>query len=480
MICAPANCRIRPAVTSSAASGLSKPWMVSGVGRETAMVVSSHAGGAAYGGTPTDTSVIDAIAEIKARGLKVTLYPFVMMDVRGRQRPARSVWRSDAAGLSVARPRSRASPAPLQAGYGRQRRRRHGPRSRRFAARRRAATFQIDGDTIAFSGSPADWGYRRFVLHYAQLATAAGGVDAFLIGSELRGLTTLRDQDDAFPFVEQLCALAADARLILGPATKITYGADWSEYFGHHPADGTGDVYFHLDPLWAHPAIDAVGIDNYMPLSDWRDGDYSAANPDGLPVPMIPAGLRAAIAGGRGLRLVLSEPWSARCARTRARSPTAPTASPGCFATRIWRAGGRSRITTGSAGWRPATPTAWVPRSKADLVHRTRLPGRRQGAEPAECLSRPEIDAKALRRISRAAAAPISRSGASRGACRRTGIPAAPSFEAAHNPLSPVYGGRMVDASRCYVWAWDARPFPAFPLRATSGRTAATGISATG
>jgi hypothetical protein len=45
------------------------------------MVVSTHDGGAAYGGTPSDRSVMDAIAEIKARGLKVTLYPFIMMDV---------------------------------------------------------------------------------------------------------------------------------------------------------------------------------------------------------------------------------------------------------------------------------------------------------------------------------------------------------------------------------------------------------------
>ena len=71
-------------------------------------------------------------------------------------------------------------------------------------------------------------------------------------------------------------------RSVLGPRTPITYGADWSEYFGHHPPDGSGDVYFHLDPLWAHPAIDAVGIDNYMPLSDWRDGDYAGRQPGRL------------------------------------------------------------------------------------------------------------------------------------------------------------------------------------------------------
>lgn len=33
------------------------------------------------------------------------------------------------------------------------------------------------------------------------------------------------------------------------------------------------------------------------------------------------------------------------------------------------------------------------------------------------------------------------------------------------NPISPVYGGAMIDMSRAFVWAWDARPYPAFPGR---------------
>ncbi|MEZ5799231.1 MAG: glycoside hydrolase TIM-barrel-like domain-containing protein [Nitratireductor sp.] len=37
------------------------------------------------------------------------------------------------------------------------------------------------------------------ILHYARLCEAAGGVDAFLLGSELRGLTTIRDENGTFP-----------------------------------------------------------------------------------------------------------------------------------------------------------------------------------------------------------------------------------------------------------------------------------------
>ena len=92
--------------------------------------------------------------------------------------------------------------------------------------------FTAGADTVHFLGDAEDWGFRRFILHHAHLAAAAGGVDAFLIGSEMRGVSRLRDGEDAFPFVEELCALAGAVHAVLGPATRITYGADWSEYFG--------------------------------------------------------------------------------------------------------------------------------------------------------------------------------------------------------------------------------------------------------
>ncbi len=60
--------------------------------------------------------------------------------------------------------------------------------------------FTIVGDAVVYDG-PDEWCYRRFILHYAKLCKAAGGVDAFLIGSELRGLTTLRSSPTHYPFV---------------------------------------------------------------------------------------------------------------------------------------------------------------------------------------------------------------------------------------------------------------------------------------
>src|SRR6056297_2358440 len=35
--------------------------------------------------------------------------------------------------------------------------------------------------------------------------------------------------------------------------------------------------------------------------------------------------------------------------------------------------------------------------------------------------------------------------------------------EPANNPVSPLFGGPMVEPSRVFIWAWDARPYPFFP-----------------
>lgn len=77
------ECRSMPGVETASRSGESRVWSVAGYGRGTARLVSRVEGGPAYGGTPSDASVIAAIADLKARGLKVFLYPFLMMDIPG-------------------------------------------------------------------------------------------------------------------------------------------------------------------------------------------------------------------------------------------------------------------------------------------------------------------------------------------------------------------------------------------------------------
>ena len=456
------ECRIRPAVTTSNGSGFSKPWVVSGVSRGSAMVVSTHDGGAAYGGTPSDRSVMDAIAEIKSRGLKVTLYPFVMMDVPedndlpdpyGNPSQPAYPWRG----------RITCEPAPLVSGTA-DRTAEAREQVEDFCGNALPGQFYASADTINFSGSGGDWGYRRFILHNARLAQAAGGVDAFLIGSELRGLTTLRDEDDEFPFVDALRSLAGDVRGILGSSTKITYGADWSEYFGYHPLDGTGDVYFHLDPLWAR-------------RGDRRGGHRQLHAAVRLARCRLCGGQSRRIcgtvrcgghAGGgrrrRGFRLVLSDIRGAALARPFAdhgrrfrqtlglprQGPEELVVAAALQPDR--RRGGRR---ADGVGAREQTVSS-SPRSAA------RPPTRgRTSRTSSPIRSRP----RAAFPISPAAGARTLRSNASSSTHHAHWNPDSDTFEETDNPVSTVYGGRMVDPERLYVWAWDARPYPAFPLR---------------
>jgi len=452
------ECKVYPAVMDNA---VPSGWNVSGLGAASARTVSRYVGSAAYGGTPSDASVVEAIAAIKARGWKVTLYPFLMMDVAaGNELPdpyggveqAAYPWRG----------RITCFPGPRQAGTA----------DKTSAARTQAGAFcgvvqaddfTVDDEVVTFGGDPDDWGYRRLVLHYAHLAEAAGGVDAFLVGSELRGLTTLRDGDSAFPFVEQLTTLADDVRGIVGPETKLTYAADWSEYFGHQPPDGSGNVFFHLDPLWASPAIDAVGIDNYMPLSDWRDEDYAGGNPDGFAAPYDRQALRAGIASGEGFDWYYA---SDEDRRNRERTPILDGLAGKHWVFRYkdlrgwWENEHHNRI----GGVEEAVATAWTPQSKPIWLTELGCPAVDKGPNQPNVFPDAKSSENALPHFS---------SGGRSDLAQRRLFEAhfdhwdaqGEAFDPAANPESAVYAGRMVDAERIYAWAWDARPFPAFPLK---------------
>ena len=110
------QCRIQPAVDSGEKTTHGDSWSVAELSRDGARRVSLVEGRPAFGGTPSDSSVRALIAELKTRGLKVTLYPFLMMDIAAGNVRRSMERRVIAAGLSLARPyhlRSRAGPAGL-------------------------------------------------------------------------------------------------------------------------------------------------------------------------------------------------------------------------------------------------------------------------------------------------------------------------------------------------------------------------------
>ena len=420
------ECLIQPGVTTQ----IGIRWRVNNLKRHQAYLISQIEGRPAFGGTPDDASILNAIADLKARGLKVVLYPFIMMDIpnnndlpdlsgKGQQQPVYP-WRGEISCFP-------------------------NPGSTNTVDKTASARTQLE----VFKQQ-----YRSFILHYANLCKKADGVDGFLIGSELRGLTRVRDEAGKFPFVEALIELAFECRQILGTQTSITYGADWSEYFGYQPQDGSGDVLFNMDDLWASPEIDAIGIDNYMPLSDWRDeGDpenelvqsnhsleylksniaheegfdwYYASNIDRL------NGLRTPITDGQG------EPWIYRYKDIHS----------------WWSFSHHNRIN----GVRQRSPTNWVPKSKPIIFTELGCPAVDKGTNQPNVFYDPKSAQSAL---------PYFSSGGRDDLIQRRYLEATYEFWSAseNNPTSHLYQGQMLDIDMMTPWAWDARPFPWFPLQ---------------
>lgn len=441
-------CAVRPKVEQKLREGVPMVWRAGGVTRAGAGEVPKVEGKSVYGGSPADASVIEAIRALKAAGKEVMFYPFLLMDqIEGNSLPdpwtgatgqPRLPWRgrvtlSVAPGREGSPDRSAAAAAEVATFFG--------------AAE--VGHFSVQGETVSYSG-PQDWGYRRFVLHYAHLCAAAGGVEAFCIGSEMRGLTQIRGAGDSFPAVEAFRQLARDVRLILGPETRISYAADWSEYFGLH-ADG--NVYFHLDPLWADPEIDFIGIDNYMPVSDWREGEDHADAAWGAVHDLDY--LKANIAGGEGFDWYYDSPEGAAAQQ---RLPITDGAFGEDWVFRVkdlrswWSNLHHDRV----AGVRSATPTAWVPGSKPIRFTEYGCAAVDKGTNQPN---------RFLDLASSESGLPAWSSGRRDDLMQMQYLLAMRAFwtDPANNPQSLLYDGPMVDFDRAHAWAWDARPFPEFP-----------------
>ncbi|WP_029030660.1 baseplate multidomain protein megatron [Salinarimonas rosea] len=448
-------CTIAPRVEIPSKDTEETPWAVAGLTRSVARVVSTAGGLPAYGGTPSDASVVRLVRLLKDRGLSVTLYPFQMMDV-----PAGNALPDPHTGAIGQPPypwrgRITCDPAPGRPGS---------PDGTSLAAAQVAAFFGTTqpvhvapaGDGVIHTG-PDEWSFRRQILHYAALAQAAGGVDAIVIGTELPALTRVRSGPGSYPAVDALCALAADVRTIVGPGTKITYAADWTEY-GAHVRDGGAEVRFPLDPLWAHPAIDAIGIDWYPPISDWRDDAVhldQAEAAGGLD----PDYLHRRLGAGEGFD------WSYADAAARAAQARTPIvdALGEAFAFRPkdlvgwWSSPHRERV-----GGAPAGQTAFVPGAKPIWLTEIGVPAVDKGPNGPNVFPDPKSSESAFPPFSSGARDDLAQARGV-GAILRRFDPRVPGHEPVHNPPSPITGAAMLDPDRMAVWAFDARPFPAFP-----------------
>ena len=428
------HCTLSPGVETHERVTTPDIWSAGGKNRASATLISRRDGSPVYGGTPSDQSVIDLIKELRRRGMAVSLYPFILMDIEPALAQPDFPWRGRI--TSAHDGSAQAEQDAVQ-----------------FFGLCRADDFTVQDESVIYNG-PQEDSFRRMILHYAVLAKAAGGVDSFVIGSEMRGLTTVRGGSDNYIAVDALMDLAADVRSILGAQTGLTYAADWSEYFGHHSG---GNVRFHLDPLWAHPAIDAIGIDAYFPLADWRssddhmdaslardsyDGDYLSGNIEGgegfdwyyASDEDRAAQIRTPITDG-----AYNEPWIYRYKDLR----------------NFWSQPHYNR----TGGVRDAAPTAWQPQSKPIWLTEIGCPAIQYGANQPNVFWDPK---------SSESFAPYFSDARRDDLIQRRYLESFISYwdeDAGHNPISDIYGGPMIDPDYMHVWCWDARPFPDFPAR---------------
>jgi hypothetical protein len=208
------SCPILPGVESDDITTQPDTWQVSHFSRATAHQISRQKGKPIYGGTPTDNSIRRYLEELKQRGYKIMFYPMLLVDLPDKP------WR----GRITGKPEN----------------------------------------MINFFQAP--FGYNRFILHYANLVKDL--VDAFVIGSEMVGITSAGKQG-RFPAVDEFILLAEQVKAVVGPQVALTYAADWSEY--HHTDGG----WYHMDKLWACNAIDFIGIDAYFPLTNKTYENYN-------------------------------------------------------------------------------------------------------------------------------------------------------------------------------------------------------------
>ena len=470
------QCEIHPKVEENLNDSSNMPWEVNGMKRLFAQVVPPDAEGKpVYGGTPCDQSVIEAIQALQAAGQDVMYYPFILMDQmpdNGKPDPYSDAphqavlpWRgrittSEAPGRDGSPDGTAAAVAEVDAFFG----------------NASAADFELLDDEeskgplieiiemagftgfqqlskVKYTGDAGDWGYRRFILHQAALCAAAGGVESFCIGSEMRGLTQIRGPGNSFPAVDQLIDLAAEARQILGPDVKITYAADWSEYFGYQPQDGSGDRFFHLDPLWADSNIDFIGIDNYMPLSDWRDEEGHADAGHGSIYDL--EYLMSNIEGGEGYDWYYTTP-EAREAQRRTPITDGEHNEPWVWRYKDirnwWLSAHHERI----GGTRQPNATPWVPQSKPIRFTEYGCAAIDKGTNQPNKFLDPKSSESRL---------PYHSNGRQDELMQMQYLRAMTAYweNPANNPISVEYEERMLDFDHSYVWAWDARPYPWFP-----------------
>lgn len=425
-------------------------WFVNGIPRRDADEVTRLASGdLAYGGTPSDHTIVEYIQEMKSRGMRVIFYPFIMMDqdtgnglpdpYGAAEQPALP-WRGritchPAAGQPGTVDKTAAAGTQIDDWFG--------------TAQQSDFGTDANGYPTWQGSDPDEWGYRRMVLHYANLCELAGGVDGFIVGTELRGITGVRSgANGPFPGVVNMTTLATDVKAVVSASTKVGYAADWSEYHSYRPTDGTGDVFFNMDSLWSSPSIDFIGIDNYLPLSDYRDGDTDSIYDLDY--------LMSHVEGGEYYDYFYASDAD-RQSNTRTPITDGAHGKPWVFRQKDIKNWWLNNHVNRPGGTESGGNTSWTPQSKPIWFTEFGSPAVDKGANQPNVFFDPKSSESALPHFS---------NGKRDDLMQRRYAEAFLKYwrpSTGNNPSSTQYSGNMVDFDNTYIWTWDARPFPQFP-----------------
>lgn len=489
------NCEFKPKVEATEGRETSPTaWSVNGITRSSAEAVSTVDDAPAFGGTPADWTIVEAIQQMcDVDGFDVNFYPFLLMDIPSGNTlpntddgsPGQPVypWRGRITTSLPSVDKTASAQTEVNALFGSV----------------SGSDFSASGTTITYSGSASDFGYRRFILHYAHLcaATANSLTDSskfktFYIGTELRGITRIRSTASGtatastiYPGVNALVALLEDVRAVFDSygltSVQLSYAADWSEYHSHRPSDGSGDVYFNMDAIWGHTDCDYVAIDNYMKLSDWRDGvaheDYGtgsvtayattgtfghASFPQGTSVYDTDY-LKGQVEGGEDYDYYYA---SDSDRESQVRTTIEDSAYDEHWVYRQkdlrnwWEQTHRSR----PGGTRDASVVAlndgasgsvntWSASAKKMAFSEYGCPAIDRGTNQPNVF----YDAK-----SSESALPYFSNGARDDAMLRAYYEALLAYWQDNSPTSPI---TMLDLADMWAWTWDVRPYPAFPYK---------------
>ena len=422
----------------------------------------------AYGGTPSDHSVVEAMQYLcDEQDINVFFYPFLLMDIPagnglpdpyGESEQAIYPWRGR---ITTSDPSTVDKTSAAQAEVD------------HFFGSVSAGDFTVSGTTVNYTGTQSDRGFRRMILHYAHLfAATANTLDdktkakAFYVGTEMRGVTqTRRNGTGVYPGVTHFNTLINDVKAIFNAAglshIQVSYAADWSEYHSHRPSDGSGDVFFNMDPIWTNPNCAFVAIDNYTPISDWRDGinhaDYGSGNdiygnPKATSIYDINY-LQGQIEGGEGYDYYYASD-SNRTNQIRTNIVDSAEGKHWVFRQKDFRSWWNNAHYNRPGGVESGSPTSWTAAQKKLVFSEFGAGAVDKSTNQPNVFVDPKSSESFL---------PYFSSGQRDDTIQRIYYEAMILYWRDNAPT--VGGVKMLDPEDMFAWTWDARPFPAFPYR---------------